>query len=33
MEECDSDLVSKIQGERVLSEVILAGFCNIDDFV
>lgn len=23
----------KFKGERVLSEVILAGFCNIDDFV
>ena len=33
MEECHSDMVSEIQRERVLSEVILTGFCDIDDLV
>ena len=33
MEECHSDLVSKIQGECVLSEVVLIGLCDINDFV
>ena len=33
MEERHSDLVSKIQGECVLSEVVLTGLCDINDFV
>ena len=33
MEECHSDLVSKIQGECVLSEVVLTDLCDINDFV
>ena len=32
MEECHSDMVSEIQGKRVLSEV-LTGLCDINDFV
>ena len=33
MEERDSDLVSKIQGECVLSEVVLTGLCDFDDLI
>lgn len=33
MEECRGDLVSEIQGECVLSETILLGFCDFDDLV
>ena len=33
MEERHSDLVSEIQRERVLSEVVLTGLCDINDFV
>ena len=29
MEECHSDLVSKIQGECVLSEVVFLSFCDL----
>ena len=29
MEECHSDLVSKIQGEFVLSEVVFLSFCDL----
>ena len=28
MEECHSDLVSEVQGERVLSETVLPGLCD-----
>lgn len=33
MEECNSDMVSEVQRERVLSEAVLAGFCDIDDLI
>ena len=33
MEECHSDLVSEVQRKRVLSEVVLTGLCDINDFV
>ena len=33
MEECNSDMVSEVQRERVLSEAVLAGLCYFDDFV
>lgn len=31
MEECHSDLVSEVQRERVLSEAVFTGLCDIDD--
>jgi hypothetical protein len=33
MEERHSDMVSEVQRERVLSEVVSVGFCGFDDFV
>ena len=33
MEECHSDMVSEVQRERVLSEAVLAGFCDFDDII
>lgn len=33
MEERHSDMVSEIQRERVLSEVVLTGFCDINDLI
>ena len=33
MEECHSDLVSEIQRECVLSEVVPIGICDFDDLV
>ena len=33
MEERHSDMVSEIQRERVLSEVVSVVFCDFDDFV
>ena len=33
MEERYSDMVSEIQRERVLSEVVSVVFCDLDDFV
>lgn len=33
MEERHSDMVSEIQRERVLSEVVFVVFCDFDDFV
>ena len=33
LEECRGDLVSKIQGERVLSEAVLTGIRDFDDLV
>ena len=33
MEERHSDVVSEIQRERVLSEVVSVVFCDFDDFI
>ena len=33
MEECYSDMVSEIQRERVLSEIVLTSLCDINDLV
>lgn len=33
MEKCYSNMVSKVQGERVLPKVVLIGFRNFDDLV
>ena len=33
MEERHSDMVSEIQRERVLSEVVSVVFCDFDDFI
>lgn len=33
MEERHSDMVSEVQRERVLSEVVSVVFCDFDDFV
>ena len=33
LEECHSDMVSEIQRERVLSEVVSVVFCDFDDFI
>ena len=33
MEERNSDMVSEIQRERVLSEVVSVVFCDFDDFI
>ena len=33
MEECHSNMVSEVQRERILPEVVLTSLCDIDDFV
>ena len=33
MEKCHSNMVSEVQRERVLSEVVLTGFCDINDLI
>ena len=33
MEERHSDMVSEVQRERVLSEVVSVVFCDFDDFI
>ena len=33
MEECHSNMVSEVQRERILPEVVLTSLCDINDFV
>ena len=33
MEECNSDIVSEVQRERVLSEAVFLSFCDFDDLI
>lgn len=33
MEECNSDMVSEVQRERVLSETVFLSFCDFDDLI
>ena len=33
MKECNSDMVSEVQRERVLSETVFLSFCDFDDLI